>query len=93
MKHTKGPWHFNSSMRINGLYGVNAVCEQNGFVNPMVAEILTDHCIDREAHANARLIAAAPDLLEACQLCMAADSRWGDKMRQAIQKATAPAEG
>jgi len=65
MKHTPGPWNLNDTFLDNGLYCVNAVCEQNGFKNPRVAEILTDHCIDAEAKANAQLIAAAPELLEA----------------------------
>ena len=53
------------------MYGVNSICEHNGFVNPIVCMVLTDHCIDKEAEANARLIAAAPDLLEACEFVLA----------------------
>ncbi len=53
-KHTPGPWYFDTDER--------SICrgEENGRVR--VCQI---DDISREDNANARLIAAAPDLLEA----------------------------
>lgn len=53
---------------------------------------------EEEAIANTRLIAAAPDLLEALQLILSSISGWGadttplDKARAAISKATGGAK-
>jgi len=55
-KHTPGPW---KSERGSGDYGRNITCD-NG--RRIIAETI---CSDHEA--NAHLIAAAPDLLEALQ--------------------------
>lgn len=61
MKHTPGKWHFRTGMSDNfceiiGDYGTNktiAVAPKDCFVE------------DEEAEANGRIIAAAPELLEA----------------------------
>ena len=52
-KHTPGPWHATSDLRIRTKDGVN------------VSQCLTTYSTLNQSDANARLIAAAPDLLEA----------------------------
>lgn len=56
-KHTPGPWTAddNDSYSVWSVYGYN---------NQRLANVFGDSA---EADANARLIAAAPELLEACQ--------------------------
>ena len=65
MKYTKGPWHITPyKHQITDTFGVKdiqgawvAKCHPfNGTINDI-----------EESEANARLIAAAPDLLEACK--------------------------
>ena len=95
MKHTPGPWH---------------VGEERGFANNRVWAVDRKHPIamllsqgmsppdlDPEAQANAKLIAAAPDLLAALEtLCKAlapiratkATLEAYDKAKAAIAKAT-----
>lgn len=86
-KHTPGPWHVGD---LDKNYQ-RIVCGEH-------IEIATcwHHCvgsIEREMEANARLIAAAPDLLEACRYIVEAGET-GDEMlaienaRAAIAKAT-----
>ena len=55
-QHTQGPW----TVENNSIYG-NA-----GMIRPFIASVEDDHR-DEETNANARLIAAAPDLLDALQ--------------------------
>lgn len=86
-KHTPGPWE-----AIGNLVRSPAAKELGSGV--MLAE-----CADRwfqkvnsdEAKANARLIAAAPELLEALNDLLeqsGIDGLWADKARAAIAKAT-----
>jgi hypothetical protein len=84
--HTPGPWQVTARGRIAGDGHLLVMCD-TGYVSPA------------EEAANARLIAAAPDLLAACR---AAEARyaamWGvgggktgaerDQIRAAIAKAT-----
>ena len=56
-KHTKGPWHLDPDGYCEYIWGPN---------NEMVAQIRGVGA-DLPREANARLIAAAPDLLEACE--------------------------
>jgi len=61
MTHTKGPWDTrDDDKRIT--VGCGLVEGPNGYD---VAEVYNDDCDRDEAWANARLIAAAPDLLDA----------------------------
>jgi hypothetical protein len=55
-KHTPGPWTFDKD-------------NLNIYANGMVAETY-GHTHNGERHANARLIAAAPELLEALEALM-----------------------
>ena len=66
-KHTPGPWYVGSgTYEGRNIYSVASVTDDDGFTyQPIVASAEDDgiKCWD----ANARLIAAAPDLLEALQ--------------------------
>ena len=68
-KHTPGPWYVGSgTYEGRNIYSVASVTDDEGFTyQPIVASAEDDgiKCWD----ANARLIAAAPDLLEALKRC------------------------
>lgn len=64
MKHTPGPWKVRD---------IHRVTDSNG---QGVALMVTRYS-QFEAYANARLIAAAPDLLAACQKIVAWDKSTG----------------
>jgi len=59
-KHTPGPWKAN--LYLGGAYAIDRIAP-NGDRLATVATV----CGALETKANARLIAAAPDLLEACR--------------------------
>lgn len=93
-KHTTGPWAWQEGTPIiscqwNGRYHVIA-----GVECKTLAWHEDANCAGREAGANARLIAAAPDLLEALQEVEAFmgadfdDLPSASKARAAIAKAT-----
>ena len=71
MKHTSGPWDIWTDREQNEIYGkaigINIVAENHrtsvGTVHGMRSN---DESVRETAAANARLIAAAPDLLAAC---------------------------
>jgi hypothetical protein len=111
MKHTKGPW----ISRVVGIFNGNTATiqintpEENYFSGKHIAKICVKHG-DRdhdrfyysaeEAEANAKLIAAAPELLEALQNVIDYHDRcanngnpvlsphWEGVVRRAIKKAT-----
>ena len=104
MKHTKGPWHVKKWQREHANDGfVTAITDSRGH-GLFTSCQMGSH---PKTQANAHLIAAAPDLLEACQLLVKADEEPDDeyndsryitavdvamtKAKQAVQKATAPA--
>lgn len=65
-KHTPGPWTIKGTF--SGLGGTAiAVCVDNGILAGVA-----ERCEPAEAEANARLIAAAPELLAAVQIVAAA---------------------
>ena len=70
-QHTPGPWTVNDGEIVGG-----------GFVLGMVYGAISDVGSDHECHANARLIAAAPDLLAALKAMMdvqdSTDDCWCD---------------
>jgi hypothetical protein len=97
MKHTPGPW---TSKRPQPRVQINLkaiYCENLGY---QVAFVNSDsRSIEENAHANARLIAAAPELLDALKealvqidnQCDVSVDEWlfcRDKARAAIAKAT-----
>lgn len=64
-KHTPGPWHHTTMLHgVQGIYGPDRY---------MVADAGNTRRSVAEQVANARLIAAAPELLEALQECITED--------------------
>lgn len=61
-KHTPGPWYFDPEHRPHH-YGCNVGAE----TGECIATVAPGENGDSETIANARLIAAAPDLLAACE--------------------------
>ena len=68
VKHTPGPWESMVSSHDRNQkplsYGIHAI----GKSSRWIAQIEFESGVDNEDDANARLIAAAPELLEACKL-------------------------
>ena len=69
-KHTPGPWHADPGRRVTGF-----AVTHDGEPNPIAIALRkprsshTNGITDSTALANARLIAAAPDLLVALEAC------------------------
>lgn len=91
-KHTPGPWFL--AEKVEGKHTVTNLrrirSEREGMEHGAVCEVygITD---GSEAHANARLIAAAPDLLESLAFVIrGVPDTWEgvQKARAAIEKAT-----
>lgn len=77
-QHTPGPWRFEESTKT-----VRTVLQ-----NYWLVRLDSWDAGEVNHEANARLIAAAPDLLEALELALVAtDGVWEDKARAAIAKA------
>lgn len=72
-EHTRGPWF--ASDEDGEVYSLSDYSS--------VAIVL----MNEEGKANARLIAAAPDLLAALKMCVIERSEWLDEARAAIAKA------
>lgn len=70
-KHTPGPWDYGWEIQPNGCPTVG----HKGLMVCMVAHSAKDPEQKETALANANLIAAAPDLLEALEYAL---SMWGD---------------
>ena len=94
-QHTPGPWYVGSgTYEGRNIYSAASVTDDEGFTyQPTVASVEDDgiDCWD----ANARLLAAAPDLLEALiELADCGAEAWGEDRpcvkwaRAAITKAT-----
>lgn len=60
MRHTKGPWHYDSAFTEVRSNDTVAEYDILAFLNNGLGN-------EEEAHANGRLMAAAPLLLEACR--------------------------
>ena len=74
-KHTPGPWTIADD---NGT-DIGIIARKRGRGGQMVAMVTVDEDVpqdDDERLANARLIAAAPDLLAACKAFAAARKAW-----------------
>ena len=77
-EHTPGPWTADEMATEFTIYGGGL----------MVADVHKDVMeLDDEMRANARLIAAAPDLLAACELMVASGIRGNATLNAAIAKA------
>ena len=85
-KYTPGAWDVNEFTDLEGDHHVTVVAEWNGCPLAHMYEA------GSETRANARLIAAAPELLEALQFVMSAHGEqldWAfEQARAAIAKAT-----
>lgn len=97
-QHTPGPWEqsikgYDSDFFVEGEWEI-AICgsdKHDGELPPMIAAVTNLSLVDEEAEANARLIAAAPDLLEALQSLVDMDVAYqrGPKVAEAIENARA----
>ncbi len=92
-KHTPGPWHFRAAIQ-EGQFVVRDRKSSGGFAD--IARVKGDkRSTLAQAEANARLIAAAPDLLDALEtypaqgVIMTDEEMWAwvEKARSAIDKA------
>ena len=91
MKHTPGPWRVVKRANQTGIHSLAVATDsqQGGYWEPQRVAVLTEQNV-----ADARLIAAAPDLLAAIQLLVdQRDARFNtalawDQARAAIAKAT-----
>lgn len=93
-KHTPGPWKYGRPWSLSygcGLWLVTAESTDRGKANVLMQGDCQNHLSAEEAEANARLIAAAPDLLEALQAVVrVADRKTAefDLARAALSRAT-----
>lgn len=78
-KHTPGPWSWTTDTLENR-------CDQTLDSETTGYSVL--HCCVKPREPNARLIAAAPDLLEACKAALSDDQPYIEKCKAAIAKAT-----
>jgi hypothetical protein len=96
-KHTPGPWRLNENNSWK-THPFSITVRKPGVNSTTIANIPTRVTLTPQEHqANARLISAAPDLLEALQTMpqglLATDEdlmRWIETARGAIDKATGP---
>lgn len=89
-KHTQGPWFSGPKCEISGWVDIFSIEADGGKSLPFAA------CKHHDQEANARLIAAAPELLEALKLCYehcrlyhpeVEQNNVGESVRAAIAKA------
>jgi hypothetical protein len=94
-KHTPAPWRVEEG-EITAADGQTVIGQLYGADDfPCLDDVDRDG-VDEESHANARLIAAAPDLLRACEMLVAAQDggdvgdvlKAMDAARAAVAKAT-----
>ena len=80
--HTPGPWTYHRDEGTITRYTIAAVCigrDRTGQTVPFEAELIADtRGSNDEAHANARLIAAAPEMLAALR-AFVATVEWHEK--------------
>jgi hypothetical protein len=98
MKHTPGPWEYydNATERgLNGITGISYSVCSNKHVDDRFYLICNTTDGFKQAEADARLIAAAPELLEACKEALSVMKRYADVPVHilALEKAIAKAEG
>ena len=74
-QHTPGPWTIVSTFNASDCDG-KLLCSIEG-ADLYLAEVWGDIGSKEEAEANARLIAAAPDLVAACKMWLA-ETKWLD---------------
>jgi len=89
-EHTPGPWSWQKAAEPNGIH-------HNALIHPNTEVILYEKPTHQScARANARLIAAAPDLLAACESALIAlktgSPKWKDTAIADLDRAIAKAE-
>lgn len=84
MSHTKGPWEIDGEITVEGMgafciMSPSDVREEGPIIVAAVLDISTEAYPNAGyADANAKLIAAAPDLLEACKQSVELFEAWRD---------------
>jgi hypothetical protein len=87
--HTPGPWKFGDNSKFFKTNPFNVYVQGGGVHSASIANVPYKKTIpEAEARANALLIAAAPELLEACKAALSDDKPYIEKCRAAIAKAT-----
>lgn len=85
-KHTPGPWNLCDPMNPDRAFGIEAHDDAegpDGDATQCVAEV----CVGDTAESDARLIAAAPDLLGALKHALEDGDDWRGLAESAIRKA------
>ena len=93
-QHTPGPWELGSKSRDTEFLDDEweiSICGANEIDCPLIAMVSNLSLSDDEADANACLIAAAPELLEALQSLVDMDVAYqrGPKVAEAVESARA----
>lgn len=95
-KHTPGPWELSTRLYVHGILDSKGLAIAFQDVAPQVdcGSITSRGRTPEETLANARLIAAAPDLLEALEALKTANGAnnfqgWHSSFEEAIAKANA----
>ncbi len=72
MKHTPGPWFWNGVATIWNTRGKKSEVEREVIIAQAACDYRDNSCVAKgeELDANCMLIAAAPQLLQACQLVL-----------------------
>lgn len=96
-KHTPGPWAYSTSQE-GWSYAINIFQADNAAPTDGWSDVgyIVKTCAGEQQaiqHANARLIAAAPELLESLQFVMSAHGEQLDLAFEQAQKAIAKATG
>ncbi len=87
-KYTPGPWRLNDNTKYWKTNIFSITVRKHGVSSSTVANIPARATIPvSEAWANARLIAAAPDLLEAVKAALSDDQPYIEKCKAAIVEA------
>lgn len=91
-KHTPGPWMFGPPWRPDHGYGmwiVSGVHPERGQCNVLMQGDTPNHLPSDIAEANARLIASAPEMLEALEAIIAQQDRNGRPTYEQVNSARA----
>jgi len=90
VSHTPGPWkiRYGSGIDMKIMSEHGKICEFRGYSHSV--ELMDEN--EEEERANAKLVAAAPELLEALKMCLPVVSEFSSKAyfaaKEAIKKAT-----